>query len=64
MSEKISLNMPKEIWNRYEQLAKTRQEEPLALMEKVLTTYVENEEIDDGPACSVNWLGLGTIEPC
>lgn len=64
MPEKISLNIRKELWRRYEKLAATKQEDPLALMEKVLRTYLENEETDDGAECNINWLGVGKIEPC
>ncbi|MFH0728385.1 MAG: hypothetical protein V2B19_18870 [Pseudomonadota bacterium] len=64
MSEKMNLDLPKEVWSRYERLAKQRREEPVALMEKVLVTYLDNEETDEGVECNINFLGLGSLDPC
>lgn len=64
MSEKINLSLPKDIWNRYERLATQQQTEAMALMEKVLVSYLENEETDEGMECNINFLGAGSIDPC
>ena len=64
MSGTMPLNISKEIWDRYGRLAKSRNENPAVLMEKVLATYLENEETEDGAECNVNWLGFGSVEPC
>ena len=64
MSDKIALNIEKAVWDRFERLSKQKKEDPNALMETVLTTYLNNEETDEGAECNVNWLGFGSIEPC
>lgn len=64
MSEKMNLGLPKEIWNRYERLAEQKQQEARALMEKVLVSYLDNEETDEGMECNINFLGAGSIDPC
>lgn len=64
MSENVTVNLPKEIVDRYERLANKKQVKSSALMEKVLVAYLNNEETDDGVECNVNWLGFGTVEPC
>jgi hypothetical protein len=64
MSEKMTLSLPRDIWDRYERLAKQRREEATALMEKVLVTYLDNEETDEGMECNINFLGLGSLDPC
>lgn len=64
MSEKINLSLQKEIWDRYERLAKQKREETKALMEKVLVSYLDNEETDEGMECNINFLGAGSLDPC
>jgi hypothetical protein len=64
MSEKMKLSLPKAIWDRYERLSKQRQQEATALMEKVLVTYLDNEETDEGMECNINFLGAGSLDPC
>lgn len=64
MSEHTTVNLPKEIWDRYKRLAEKKQVESNALIEKVLVAYLNNEETEDGVECNVNWLGFGTVEPC
>lgn len=64
MSEKKSLSLPKDIWNRYERLATQQQTEATALMEKVLVSYLDNEETDEGMECNINFLGAGSIDRC
>jgi hypothetical protein len=64
MSEKMNLTLSKDIWNRYERLAKEKQVETKKLMEKVLVSYLDNEETDEGMECNINFLGAGSIDPC
>lgn len=64
MSETVNISLPKEILDRYERLANKKQVESNALMQSVLVAYLNNEETDEGEECNVNWLGLGTVEPC
>lgn len=64
MSETMTLSIPRPLWDRYNRLASAKNEDPLSLMEKVLVTYLENEETENGAECNVNWLGFGSVEPC
>lgn len=64
MTQKKELSLPKDIWDRYERLARQRQEETTVLMEKVLVTFLNNEETDEGAECNINFLGLGSLDPC
>jgi hypothetical protein len=64
MDETVSINLQRKIWEKYERMAKNNQESPIQLMEKVLITYLNNEETEEGVACNINFFGSGSIDPC
>lgn len=64
MQERATLEVQKEIWKRFRNLADQRQVNTTTLIEEVLLTYLNNEEKAGGAECNINWLGFGSVKAC